>query len=83
MQSTQCMARGLSDQKEELRKNYNKKEEALHKTIERANESEEEAARLRQKVAKLEQTLGICKRRIVEQNEYNAHLLEKVRLSFF
>lgn len=78
LESTQCWVTGLNQQITQLKQNNQNKEMALHKMEDRANSSEDEAKQLRDQVKKLNQTLDICKRRIIEQNENNARLLDKV-----
>lgn len=78
LQSTQSMAQEYCLQCDTLRQACSDKEAARQRMEKIASEQREEAEAVVKNAKDLESILEICKRRIVEQNGNNTHLLEKV-----
>ena len=75
LNSVQCLARQCNAQSETFRQICIKKEEAIYRIeIDAANKEKT----MTEQITGLEKILGICKRRIVDQNEHCTKLVEQV-----
>ena len=78
LQSTQCMAKAYGVQAEIFQRRSLKKEKSLCRLELLSNVKQEKVKKLGENVKELDEMLGICKRRITEQNESNSRLREQV-----
>ena len=78
-QSVQCSAMEARRQCNTLGQKCMEMDKSYHCLEIRASKQTEEAKMMEKNLKDLESVLEICKRRIVEQNGNNSHLLDKVK----